>query len=67
MKMQYKDFNFRPDSLDKIALANKIIDSYQGQGLRLTLRQLYYQFVIRNAIVNQEKSYNSLGNLISSP
>ncbi len=32
----------------------------------MTLRQLYYQFVIRNDIVDQEKSYNSLGNLISN-
>ena len=65
MKTQYKSFNFRADSLAKIELANNIIDSYQAQGLRLTLRQLYYQFVTRNAIPNLEKSYNSLGNLIS--
>ena len=65
MRRKYKNFNFRIDSLAKIELANKIIDSYQAQGLRLTLRQLYYQFVTQNAMLNQEKSYNSLGNLIS--
>ena len=65
MKIQYKSFNFRDDSLARIELANNIIKSYQAQGLRLTLRQLYYQFVTRNAIPNQEKSYDSLGKLIS--
>lgn len=65
MKTQYKSFNFRVDSLIKIEIANRIIGSYQEQGLRLTLRQLYYQFVTQNFIPNEEKSYNSLGNLIS--
>jgi hypothetical protein len=35
-------------------------DEYQNQGLRLTLRQLYYQLVTRNAITNEEKSYKNL-------
>jgi hypothetical protein len=63
MKMQYKLINFRADSLTKIDLANEIINSYDG--LKLTLRQLYYQFVTRNAIPNRENSYKALGNLIS--
>jgi hypothetical protein len=65
VKTQYKSFNFRADSLAKIELANSIIASYQAQGLRLTLRQLYYQFVTRNALPNREKSYDSLGRLVS--
>ena len=64
MKTQYKEINFRSDSLAKINLANEIINSYDG--LKLTLRQLYYQFVTRNAIPNKENAYNSLGNLISN-
>jgi hypothetical protein len=63
MKMQYKQINFRPDSLAKIELANEIINSYDG--LKLTLRQLYYQFVTRNAIPNKEAAYKNLGSLIS--
>jgi hypothetical protein len=65
VKTQYKSFNFRGDSLAKIELANSIIASYQAQGFRLTLRQLYYQFVTRNALPNREKSYDSLGRLVS--
>ena len=64
MKTQYKEINFRTDSLSKIELANEIISHYDG--LKLTLRQLYYQFVTRNAIPNKENAYNSLGNLISN-
>ena len=63
MKVQYKLINFRSDSLVKIELANEIINSYDG--LKLTLRQLYYQFVTRNAIPNKENAYKRLGNLIS--
>jgi hypothetical protein len=34
-------------------------------GLRLTLRQLYYQLVSKNVVPNTEKSYKALGNLVS--
>ena len=47
----------------KINLANEIINSYDG--LKLTLRQLYYQVVTRNAIPNKENDYKRFGSLIS--
>lgn len=65
MKEQFKEINFRQDSLDRIELCNQIIEDYQGQGLRLTLRQLYYQLVTRNAIPNIERSYKNLSTLVS--
>lgn len=65
MKIQFRVINFRYDSLDRIELCNKIIEDYQGQGLRLTLRQLYYQLVTRNAIPNIERSYKNLSTLVS--
>lgn len=61
----FRDVNFRRDSLARIDLCNQIIDDYLGQGLRLTLRQLYYQLVTRNEITNEEKSYKNLGKLVS--
>lgn len=64
-KIKYIEKRFRKDSLAKIAAANSIIEEYQEQGFDLTLRQLYYQFVSRDWIANTEKSYNSLGALIS--
>lgn len=65
MKEQFKEINFRQDSLDRIELCNQIIEDYQAQGLRLTLRQLYYQLVTRNAIPNVERSYKNLSTLVS--
>jgi hypothetical protein len=65
MKEQFKEINFRQDSLDRIELCNQIIEDYQDQGLRLTLRQLYYQLVTQNAIPNIERSYKKLSTLVS--
>lgn len=61
----YRNKDFRPASRALITRCNDIIESYMAQGLRLTLRQLYYQLVSANVIVNEEKSYNNLGNLVS--
>jgi hypothetical protein len=43
----------------------EIVDEYMADGLRLTLRQLYYQLVSRDLIPNQEKSYKALGSILS--
>ena len=56
---------FRGESLRQIEQANTIIAEYQAQGYRLTLRQLYYQFVSRDLISNTVASYSKLGNVIS--
>src|SRR5690242_3709437 len=56
---------FHSKSLNQINHANQIINDYRLQGYRLTLRQLYYQFVTRNLITNTEASYQKLGTLIS--
>jgi hypothetical protein len=45
--------------------ANEIIAEYQTQGLRLTLRQLYYQFVSRGYIANNLREYKNLGSAIN--
>jgi len=61
----YREGSFKPDSLARIETANEIVDDYLGQGLRLTLRQLYYQFVAHHGLPNTEKSYKGLASLIS--
>ena len=63
--IKYVDRKFRDESMVKIDTANKIIAAYMGQGLKLTLRQLYYQFVARHGLSNTEKSYKGLASLIS--
>jgi hypothetical protein len=65
VKRAYKSINMRQAALNTISTANSIIEEYQGQGLRLTLRQLYYQFVARGLIPNQTKEYKKLAATIS--
>jgi hypothetical protein len=64
-KIAFITKHFRSETLKIIAVANEIIESYERQGYRLTLRQLYYQFVSRDLIENKERSYKNLGNVIS--
>ena len=61
----YEPKSFRGDSLALIQDANEIIADYRGQGLDLTLRQLYYQFVARDKIANSDKNYKRLGSILS--
>lgn len=65
MKEAFKDKAFQSKSLALIEQCNQIISIYMGQGLRLTLRQLYYQLVSRNIIPNEERAYKNLSTLVS--
>jgi hypothetical protein len=60
----YKACKFTPEKIELIKLARVIIDQYHKEGYKLTLRQLYYQFVARDVIANTERSYKNLGTLI---
>lgn len=65
MKIAYEHKQFSRASEAKIAQANEIIAEYEAAGFRLTLRQLYYQFVARALIPNTLQSYKALGNVIN--
>ena len=65
-KIQYKEIDFRDKSLHLIEWANKIVEDYDEQGYNLTLRQLYYQFVARDIIPNNQRMYDNLGALINN-
>ncbi len=65
MRMMYKHKNFRSDTLEIIMQANVIIEEMQAQGYDLTLRQLYYQFVVRGQMLNTEQNYSRLSKVIS--
>jgi hypothetical protein len=56
---------FSEESLKIIALADEIATSYKARGFNLTLRQLYYQFIARDAFPNSEQSYKRLGSVIN--
>jgi hypothetical protein len=66
--MKEKFINKRWNNQEKLVLVEHcktIITNYLAQNLKLTLRQLYYQLVSRNLIVNQEKSYKNLSSIVS--
>lgn len=60
MKICYQPKRFKPETLERIETANRIIDEYRAAGYVLTVRQLYYQFVARDLIANTVKEYNRL-------
>jgi hypothetical protein len=57
--------SFSRDSAKKIAVVNEILEGYEAEGYRLTLRQLYYQLVSRGHVENSVKSYKRIGALVS--
>lgn len=62
----FRDWNPTAASAERVDECNQIVTSYQQQGYRLTLRQLYYQLVSRNSIANSEKEYRALSKLVSN-
>ncbi len=62
----YVPRRFRAASLATIETANDICAEYAALGFDLTLRQLYYQFVARDFIANNQQEYNKLGTLIDA-
>jgi len=64
-KIKYIDKRFAPATLEVIEEADDIITEYQLEGFKLTLRQLYYQFVARGLIANKQSEYKRLGSIIN--
>lgn len=65
-RIAYQATRFRDDSLEVIARANQIATTYESQGYSLTLRQIYYQFVSRDWISNDQRSYKRLGDILNN-
>lgn len=51
----FKRKSFNEEKLDMINQANRIITRYQARGFKLTLRQLYYQFVARDLFPSERR------------
>lgn len=62
----YAPVTLRGDALDRIGVINAIIEDFESRGYVLSLRQLYYQLVSRNAIRNREEEYSKLSRLVSA-
>ena len=64
-KIVYTPKRFNASSRAVIDQANVIFAEYQAAGYVLTLRQLYYQFVSRALLPNNQESYKRLGSIIN--
>lgn len=64
-RIAYIEKRLGAKKLKTIATANAIITEYQQKGFVLTLRQLYYQFVARDLIANNQEEYAKLGSTIN--
>lgn len=64
-RIKYDDWTPKADTLVVIDQANDICREYRQQGYDLTLRQLYYQFVARALIPNNDRSYKRLGSIVN--
>lgn len=62
--IEYVPKKFSVASTKIIEAANEIITEYEEAGYKLTLRQLYYQFVARDIIANKQSEYKRLGGIM---
>lgn len=54
------------DSEVRLKTVGEVLEQYAKLGIRLTLRQLYYQLVSKNALRNHQREYKRLGELLSN-
>lgn len=66
MKQKFvEDLHLSKQNKLRLSQINQIIEEYNLQGYRLTLRQLYYQLVSRDVIPNNDKEYAKLSTLLT--
>jgi len=65
MKQKFREIHLSKANRERLDTINSIIQEYQREGYRLTLRQLYYQLVSRDIIANQQKEYAKLSRLLT--
>ncbi len=65
MKEQFIDWDPKDESLLRLQQILEVLKEFKAMGIRLTLRQLFYQLVSRNIIDNTQREYKNLGTLLS--
>ena len=66
MREQFTEWTPSRKTAVLLELVAQVIDDYQAQGYQLTLRQLYYQLVIRDVIPNEQRQYKKLGEMMTN-
>lgn len=64
-RIKYATVKMGPDRLRVVDQATEICEGYAAQGLSLTLRQVYYQFVARGLMENKQTNYKRLGEILN--
>ena len=66
MHKVYIEKSFSADHMDIISKSNEFMRDYEAQGFKLSLRQLYYQFVATvPGFANTDASYKRLGGILT--
>lgn len=65
MKQEYTARRFTAESEALLEVIDRITRQYMRAGYVMTVRQLYYQLVARNAVRNNIKSYNKIKSLVN--
>lgn len=63
-KTKYEHKKVSAQRMEIMQTANAICSEYARQGLVLTVRQLYYQFVARGIVPNEQKEYDRLADAV---
>jgi hypothetical protein len=66
MKEQFREIKYQKKSLFLIERVNNILEEYKKQGIKVTLRQVYYQLVARDIIQNKDSEYRKLSSLLTN-
>jgi hypothetical protein len=65
MKEQFENWKPSPDTIIRLRQILAVLAEYKKMGIRLTLRQLYYQLVSKDLIPNEQKEYKNLGSILA--
>ena len=65
MKEQFRQKRFNTKNSNLLQKCISILTEYENQGIKVTLRQLYYQLVARGIIPNVSKEYHKLSGLLT--
>lgn len=64
-RIAYRDMNLREGTLRTIGCIGALAEEYRSQGLRLSVRQVHYQFVSRGWAANNGRTYDHVQDCIN--
>lgn len=65
MKEKFRDIKFQKKNLIKLEKIAIILKEFKEKKIKVTLRQLYYQLVSKDIILNNKSEYNKLSDLLT--